>query len=243
MKVAFTSIILMVLLFAGCKKDNSNKKATPYLLKSIAYSNGTTTTFDYFRYDDQSRVVEFDDNQRHFIYKYYYDNIGNVISAETFDATRNIMIELDRFTYSGNTVTAGRVSADNSTTTIYTFTLDDKKQAVKILLADGEYILNTFDSKGDVSNTSFYVSSGQVENSIDFTYDNKWNPMTTMNGVNLHLVYLLGAPAFSTNNILTDPGLPATYTYLYFDDGLPSSASTPAQNNGISTITYDYFSK
>src|SRR5579872_775711 len=244
MKTTLTSLIIIALLLAGCKKDSSNTTSPigkNFLLSTITYGYNHNTSIDQYLYDDQKQLIELDMNSKGYIFKFHYDNSGNVILVSVYETQHYTLQQTYKYTYAGNTVTADQVLPDNVTSTgsTYVLTLNDKKQLTKSVSPDGEYVLNTFDANGNVTQTDFFTPTGQLQNSTTFTYDHKQNPMLTVGNI-YHLQIVFGSSAFSTNNIVTNSNVSGAYSYLYLDNGLAASASIPSIYGGIQTVNYDY---
>jgi YD repeat-containing protein len=242
MRTTLASLVIAALLFAGCKKDNSQKAKT-YQLNSITYTaNGVNTTAIY-AYDSEGRLSAYNDTRLGNTYKYTYGADGKVSSADVLGAS-SFLLETDKFTYTGNTVnvqgTGGDVQIQN-----FNYTFNDKKQLIKADSYDNTYVAFTYNDAGDITNITQHNTDGSVLSTASYTYDDKPNPFHAMAANNLHFaIFSDAAASLSVHNIVTSSNSIATNNYKYLDNGLPYSITAVSADGGASTyVTYNYSSK
>jgi hypothetical protein len=216
--------IVAILLITGCKKESSGPKV--YLLSKVTYVNSVQPTFafhDTYAYDSQNRVVEVSSDMVAKICKYTYDNNNNLVTIQTFSTINGGLEQTDKWTYSGNTISAQILDFNNNPSGSYTITLDATKR-VQSISTSQDYTQYNYDSSGNVIAYSDAVSGGGTYN-YNYTYDNKKAPLSMTNAPNLHLNYLMFyEPRTNVNNVLTESHVNITMTYAYNTAGLPVSA-------------------
>jgi hypothetical protein len=245
MKAILTSLIIIGLLFAGCKKDNVPKTGT-YLLKSITSVVNHVNTTDIYAYDSNNRLVTLTSASTSAIYKYTYNSGGKVATVSAYDYTTNAIKHIEKYTYSGNTVTSDEYAPDGVTSDErrYVFTMNAQQQVTRIDYSFDQYSLFTYNSNGDITHSEIHDTDGSLQDSADFTYDTKLNPLHALIANNLHLAYINSASALSANNIATVSTEPLyNYSYLYLDNGFPASGSSPGSNGNTININFDYLVK
>ncbi len=243
MKATLTSLIIIGLLFAGCKKDNSQKAKT-YQLNSVTYTENGVNTTSIYTYNSQGRLSGYMDPRLGNTYKYTYGANGNVSSADVL-GQNSFVLETDKLTYSGNTVnvqgTGGDVQILN-----FNYTFNDKKQLIKADNYDNTYVAFTYNNAGDVTNaTTYSKADGSVSYSANYTYDNKPNPLYALAAHNLHFaIFANTAAALSMHNIVTSTTSVGTNNYQYLDNGLPYSITSVFPDGAAPTYTtFNYTTK
>ena len=235
MKATLTSLIIIGLLFAGCKKESP--KAKTYQLNSITYTDGGVNTNVLFVYDDQGRLSGYNDTRSGGRYKYTYGADGNVSSADVIDNYTSQIMQTNKVTYSANTI---NISGPN-----FNFTFNDKKQLIKADSYDNNYVTFTYNDAGDIIKTIQYDADGAVVYTNTFTYDNNPNPLHALAAKNVHFgAFSDAVAAFSVHNIITRSNTIITNNYKYLDNGLPYSIVAVSSDGAASTYaTYNYTTK
>ncbi|MFI5161422.1 MAG: hypothetical protein ACHQHN_09100 [Sphingobacteriales bacterium] len=244
MKATLTSLIIITLIFAGCKKDNPQKTKT-YQLNSVTYTANGVNSSVIYTYDSQGRLSGYNDPRLGNTYKYTYGTDGNVSSADVLDSHTSFVLETDKLTYSGSTVnvqgTGGDVQIQN-----FNYTFNDKKQLIKADNYDNSYVSFTYNDAGDIINSTQYSKSdGSVVYSASYTYDSKPNPLYALAVRNLHFaIFANTAAALSMHNMLTSTASIGVNNYKYLDNGLPYSITTLSSDGEAATyVTYNYTTK
>jgi hypothetical protein len=242
MKTLITTLILIALFTAGCKKGSSSKGSSAtktYLLSKVTYTAvvGGFTNAEEYTYDSQNRVTVF--NEGNNVFKYAYDSNNNLTTVLTYNSAGSLTAT-DNYTYAGNVVTANTFYGDGSVNGSYTFTLNAQQEPTNLSIAFGN-IQYQYDGNG---NATSYSATGALTQSDSYTYDTKKNPLSMIGAKNLHLIYLAqGTPITTVNNVLVDEGYPRNYAYTYNSDGFPVSAVLSTNSGPGSNITYEYIIK
>jgi len=239
MKTLSIAIIITAMLCTGCKKEAAtNNKPKTYLLSKKTFNlNNSYIMYETYSYDDKNRVIEIKESSNRNDYKYTYDNSNNLIVAKTYDFN-NTLTSTANYTYSGNTVSVLELYGDGTVKSAYTFTLDINQKVTSTTL-DGSDIF-TYDSNGNITH---YDQTGPTTQSDSYTYDNKKHPLSMIGAKNIHMMFLLGEPQTFINNVVQEQDQPNNYSYVYNNDGFPTSAVDKGIAGISTTITYEYITK
>jgi len=238
MRTLFTSLIIAIVLFSGCKKETKAPSANTYLLKTVTYTtNPAAFTFvDQYSYDSKNRVIEFNSQTQLRDYKYTYDDNNNLTSATVYDTgVGGRLNSIHKFTYSANQIIDDEVDSTNFPLAHWVFTLNDKQQ---VTFLSSDLIEYTYDGNGNITG---YNETGTLKQSDSYTYDNKKHPLSMIGAKNVHLMFLTGFGFTNVNNIVHDNINTGDYTYTYNDAGFPTTRTgldITGRNQNIATYSY-----
>jgi hypothetical protein len=232
MKISqLTLLIVLVVLLNACKKTGADKPATSKKLKyltQIISTDGTTTYFTNYTYDDKKRLSTIKSDGATITYTY---NGDDVISIEkSYPPDRKELYEL---TYADGKLQTMSVKGyeDNSYVgeTSYGFVYNGDK--LTEIHQDGHVDYYTYDNN---------VVKQQGEGfAITYSYDNKKSKFANLPPALKNIAFQIRQPDyFSSNNLIsTDRGVNgiSSVTYVYDSDGYPTGTV-----DGDSRSTYVY---
>lgn len=200
--------------------------------------------------------------------EYHYDDYGNVISADVFNSTNNL-IDTIKYEYDENRNLIRETGQTSSTIEYvyddkgnmietrynvgsedewaHTFVYDDAGNQVMRQDPDGGYVEFVYDSAGKVLRRTDYTSNGQESMRIEYGYDRAGNQISEQwyydGSVNA-----LDISSYNENNQLTQisycnaSGVVAEYeTYEYDENGnLINSTYFDRDNYIMSWVDYTY---
>jgi YD repeat-containing protein len=206
------------------------------LSKKTLNFNNVITTDETYNYDDKNRVIELKESSGN-DYKYTYDNNNNLTIAKTYDSN-NTLTSTANYTYSGNTVSVISFYGDGTVSSTYTFTVDANQKVTSTTLGGSNIF--TYDSNGNITH---YDLSGPLTQSDSYSYDSKKHPLSMIGARNLQMMFLLGEPQTFVNNVVQEQARPENFSYVYNNDGFPTSATETGNTSQSTTITYEYIIK
>ncbi|EHQ28819.1 hypothetical protein [Mucilaginibacter paludis] len=261
MKMRSLGIGLIICLgIAGCKKVEDSQSTGIVLLSQVTHTNGSTTDVSTFKYDDQNHLIEYNDGFTKRDHKYIYDSKDRITEADSYGQVSATPVK-DTFTYpDDNTVTmteTGQPSLPaNSTPTV--FTLNDKKQPVKMLFGNGagDYSLYTYDDRGNLLTEIGYLNVTTTtlpSMKVTYVYDQNKSYFSNVKG-SLFLLFGLAFVNNFTNQTAYDLGHTnglthySNGTFEYNSQGYPVKETrlvTSTANTDVVTdiYTYTYISK